>query len=617
MKNLRWYLLLLSTIFIAVAILFLQTQKTERQLSTNLQKIVTDHTYFLAENIQELLQKKLSSLENLPKKLKMHPSLRRDLNQALSLLSTPTFPYIYIVYKDHRGHYRYLLDGSKKDRGEFNQKIDVSPKWNDIFQTRKPLVISHNKLETLWITYLYPIIYKNKIEAILAIDFSSHFLKVLHNALKPLKYLSAFIFAIVSFLLIIVIFQVYIYLKTKKESLTDSLTGLYNRTFLRHFLENHNIDNYYVFMFDIDHFKSINDTYGHKVGDHVLQTIAHLLKQNLRGEDILIRYGGEEFLGFIKKSSPKNAVTIAERIRKAVENYKFNVNEHDFSTTLSIGINLYPERFKKTTNALKYADELLYIAKRSGRNKVVYQKEPSSIVQSLSATKIKELIEEGGIFCQFQPIVDIKTQKPIKYEALVRLKDKTNIYYPNQFLSNIHFTTLYTLLTQKVLEIVLDKIEKTGKHISINLSFSDITDNKLYHNLLTTLTLKKELASKLTIELLETEALEHKELIAKRLRELKNLGISVAVDDFGSGYSNFTIFQELPIDILKIDGMLIKNIAQDRISYSIVDAITQFADNIGIKTIAEFVENEQIIQILKDLGIRYGQGYYFSKPTDL
>ncbi len=618
MKNLRWYLLLLLAIFIGVAILFFQTPKTEQQLSSNLKKIVTDHTFFLAKNIEELLEQKLTTLKDLPHLLQSRPQLRQDLNQALSLLSTPTFPYVYLVYKDHKGHFRYLLDGSKEDRGDFNQKIDVLPRWNAIFQTKKPLVIEHHKLQTLWITYLYPILSHNKVQGIVAIDFSSHFFKVLYTALEPLKYLSTFIFAIVSFLLLVVIFQIFIYLKTKKESLTDSLTGLYNRTFLRHFLDDKNIEDYYVFMFDIDHFKSINDTYGHKVGDYVLQTVANLLKQNLRGDDIIVRYGGEEFLGFIKKSSPKNAIAIAERIRKAVENYRFKINDHEFTTTLSVGINLHPERFKKSSNALKYADELLYMAKRSGRNKVVYQKESATTsVQTLPTIKIKELIEDGGLFCQFQPIFDIQTQKIIKYEALVRLKDKTTIYYPNQFLPNIQFTTLYTLLTQNVLRIVLDKIKQTNKDISINLSFSDITDNKIYYNVLSTLTQQQELAPKLTIELLETEALDHKELITQRLHELKDLGVHVAIDDFGSGYSNFTIFQELPIDILKIDGNLIKNIPHDHMALSIASAIAQFANSIGVETIAEFVENEAILHTLKKIGIRYAQGFYLSKPTDL
>ncbi len=617
MRNLRWYLLLLAAIFIAVTILFLQTQKTEKQLSINLQKVLTDHTASLAKNVEELLRRKLSTLKNLPQKLKADPALRKELNQALSLLSTPAFPYIYIVYKDHKGHFRYLLDGSKEDRGEFNQKIDVSPRWNSVLSTKKPLVFSHHRLQTLWITYLYPLLYDNKVQAILAIDFSSHFLKILHTALQPLKYLSAFVFVIISVLLFIVGFQIYIYIKTKKESLTDSLTGLANRAYLRHFLETHNTDDYYIFMFDIDHFKKVNDTYGHKVGDLVLRTIAQLLKKILRSEDILIRYGGEEFLGFIKKSNPKNALAIAERIRQTIEKYRFSTDGHNFSVTLSMGVNLHPEHFKKTSDALKYADELLYIAKRSGRNKVIHQKESSNNNQSLPTTKIQALIDQGGLFCQFQPIVEIETKKIVKYEALVRLRDKDNIYYPNQFLPNIQFTTLYTLLTQKVLAIVLDKIKTTGNHISLNLSFSDIMDNKIYNNILETLSSHQQLAKKLTIELLETEALEQKELIAQRLHELKQLGVTIAIDDFGSGYSNFTIFQELPIDILKIDGILIKHIADDRISRSIVGAIAQFTQNIGIETIAEFVENEQIVQILKDLGIRYGQGYYFSKPTDL
>ena len=181
-------------------------------------------------------------------------------------------------------------------------------------------------------------------------------------------------------------------------------------------------------------------------------------------------------------------------------------------------------------------------------------------------------------------------------------------------MEQIAFTTVYTQLTKKVLEVVFEAIAKYRKSISVNLNFSDISDNVIYQNILETLQKNRELAHYLTIELLENEVIEDPEAMRERLERFKELGIAIAIDDFGSGYSNFEIFRHLPIDILKVDGSLIRELPESKISLSMTKAIMLFAKENGIITVAEFVENREIFEILRDLGFDYAQGFYLSRP---
>ncbi len=618
MKFVRLYLVLLLIISVLVGYLYFETKDLDTKLTQNIEVQTIKHISYIAKNIEALIKKKTLNAKDLYHLLKNNPYLRKDLEDYLSILVTPVYKYIYVVYKDSKGRFRYLLDGSKEDRGEFNQRIEVRPEWNKIFKTKKPLVIPHQNSDILWITYLYPYIVDNEVEAVIAIDFSTKFKSIIEEILKPLHLIILFIFSVISFLISIVIFQIFLYLKAKKEAQSDQLTGLYNRTFLREFLNTHSLQRYAIFMLDIDHFKQINDNYGHKAGDLVLKKIASILQNNLREKDLIIRYGGEEFLIFVHKEDLNSLLKLAERIRKVIESTPIDIDGHTLHITASIGINLHPDHFKEPSKAIRFADELLYEAKRTGRNKIVYEKKrQKGSSTTLPITLVQDAIEKGGLFCQFQPIVDIFTKETIKYEALVRLRYNDTIYYPNQFLDEIQFTTTYNLLTQHVLEIVFEKIKKTGNRFSVNLNLSDILDNKLFDMLLTTIEKNRNIARNLTLEILEYEGLSEISIINEKLEKLRSYKVQIAIDDFGSGYSNFTIFKELPIDTLKIDGSLIKSIEKDRVSRSIVKAIANFAHNIDIQVIAEFVENEHIVQILQKLGIRYAQGYYFSKPIDL
>ncbi len=231
---------------------------------------------------------------------------------------------------------------------------------------------------------------------------------------------------------------------------------------------------------------------------------------------------------------------------------------------------------------------------------------------------IKDAIDNNRVICHFQPIYNNKTKKVEKYESLVRIIDKNgNIIPPGTFLTIAKVSKYYKQITKAVAERTFRTIKTLNMEISLNLSEIDIEDKNTVEFILNALDKDKNMAKKLVIELLEDENIENQTKVKKFIKEIKSFGVKIAIDDFGSGYSNFSRLLEYEPDYLKIDASLIKNIAENKNSYNIVEIIKSFADKQGFKTIAEFVESKTILNIVTDIGIDYSQGYYIGKPAPL
>jgi len=612
------YAVILVSVFAVFAYMYFSVNSIKKELNENIDNLLIHIAKEFVENIDQKLKKSLkgrSALEVLHSDAK----LRSHIEQVLSTISTNSFRYVYILYRDKNSIYRYLVDGSHEDKGELDQPLDVNTnEWNRVYETKQDNIIYQYELETLWTTYLHPILHKNQVVAVLAVDFSFELPDMVKEMIKPLNRSFLFIFIAILVLILLFAMEIYFNYKMKIKSYTDSLTGVYNRHYLRVFLKSVNIDNYQVLMFDVDHFKKINDNYGHKAGDMVLHNLAKIVKKLIREEDLIFRYGGEEFLLFVKVNRDFNVgEQIAERIKEAVEQEKFLYEDQIIKTTISIGINKYPQRFKTIDQVIKYADEMLYLAKKDGRNCIRLEHANHKSMQKLTISEIKEALEQKRIICYYQPIFDSKTLTIVKYEALVRLikKDKT-VVGPYFFLEQIFSTTLYTELTNVVIENVFNKIEQMSVKISVNLNFSDILNSKIYDSVIKSIKKHKKYASLLTIELLEYEKLENIDIIKKRINEIRSYGVLIALDDFGSGYANYEIFKYIPIDIIKIDGSLIKDLPNSEISLKIVKSIILLAKELNIKMVAEFVHSKEVLEKTKFLGIEYLQGFYLSPPEE-
>jgi len=247
------------------------------------------------------------------------------------------------------------------------------------------------------------------------------------------------------------------------------------------------------------------------------------------------------------------------------------------------------------------------------------EKEEKSIQNNMDTLiMIQKALHQNKVISYFQPIVDNKTQQIIKYESLVRLvNQKGEVLSPHFFLDTAKKGRYYTHITKKVLENSFKALKVTDKDISINLSALDIENMEINSYLLEILEQNKEDAPRIVFELLEDESIKNVQTIISFIKKVKSYGVKIAIDDFGSGYSNFERLLEYQPDILKIDGSLIKNIQHDNYSLSIVKTIVTFAKEQNFQTIGEFVENKEIFEILYNLGIDQSQGYYFASPKPL
>jgi len=391
-------------------------------------------------------------------------------------------------------------------------------------------------------------------------------------------------------------------------------TGSFYRAFLTDHYEKINFSDYYIALADIDLFKRINDLYGQKNGDMVISAIMKRVTNVLNRDDIFVQYGGEEFLLLISKkdTSDRRFRERLEEIRVLIENLNFRIEESKVKLTISIGAFIESQNAKSLQDSIQKADTALYDAKHSGRNRVSYF--DVSKDKKLYREKLKEMIESDKLVCHYQPIMNLETNEVHHYEALLRIETDGKIIFPDKILPELEDSYFYSRISMRVIEFNIRKMRENPKlKVSINLSADDLLNDAI----LSLLFQNSDLSKRVLIEILENKSIDYEKVEAS-IQKLKILGYKICIDDFGAGFSNIDHLLNLPIDYLKLDGSMIKNIHNDKEAHSIIEAITFFCQTNGIEVIAEFVENEEIVEILKGFGIKYGQGYYFdrAKPHD-
>ena len=399
----------------------------------------------------------------------------------------------------------------------------------------------------------------------------------------------------------------------KNVSLFDNLTKLKNRTSLVQTIEESK--NISLVLVNIDTFSQINDFYGHDFGDAVLVEFANKLqKVCIEDEKIkLFRVSGDEFVILMLNMQSHNVVLKVQEISKTINSNKYEVDNEvvGLNTTISIS-------FEEKDKLLMTADMALKIARRESKNIIVYDNTMSLNKEyennMLWTKKIKQAIKEDKIVLYYQAIVDNKNQKVKKYESLIRLIDEEGkVISPYFFLDIAKKSKLYKKLTKIVIQKSFDMFRDSDAEFSVNLSIDDILDKEIYNYILKMLAIY-HVSDRVIFEIVESESIENFEEIQKFINSVKVLGCRIAIDDFGTGYSNFEYLMRLEPDFIKIDGSIVKEILTDKNSEIIISVIIDFAKKMDIKVIAEFVENEEVFNKIKELGIDYTQGYYFSKP---
>ena len=418
----------------------------------------------------------------------------------------------------------------------------------------------------------------------------------------------------------------------------DMLTGLHNRHEFERRLdlairEARNGEVHHVLCYmDLDQFKLVNDTYGHRAGDELLRQLAELFREAIREHDVLARLGGDEF-GILLRDCPLHeANAIAEKIRQLVREFRFTWQERTFDVGVSIGVVPITADSGSMVDVMSYADAACYVAKDAGRNRVhLYSSDDKAVARHHREMecihRIHDAFEENRFVLYFQPIAPLREELDDlpRGEVLMRILDENNQpISPMQFVPAAERYNLMPIIDRWVVRTTLGMMrEAQGPtdfppfRCSINLSGQSLNDEHFLEFVLSNIHESDVAGEYLCFEITETAAITNLARARHIINTLKQMGCYFSLDDFGSGLSSFGYLKGLDVDYLKIDGAFIKDIVDDEVDRAMVQAINEIGKVMGLKTIAEFVENEEIIQVLKTLGIDYAQGYGISRPYPL
>ena len=368
----------------------------------------------------------------------------------------------------------------------------------------------------------------------------------------------------------------------------------------------------FLALLNINQFGEINDLYGHKFGDEILKVLTKIIKMFLKEDYFIYRLYSDEFAILANNKSKNEFIKEIKFICDEISSYPIKIRNKEIYIQLSQGIS-----FEKKEDLINTADMIKRYAKKN-KNIYIYDKnfEIEKIYEKniLWTSKVKKALENDRIVPYYQAIYNVKTNKIEKYEALVRLIDDDGIAVsPYYFLDIAKKSKQYLKLTKVVVKKSFDYFKDKDFEFSINLTIEDIKNENISSYILDMLK-EYNIASKVVFEIVESEGIDDFTQVNNFIDDVRKLGCKIAIDDFGSGYSNFEYLIKLNADYIKIDGSLIKDILINKSSQEIVVTIIDFAKRQGFKTIAEFVSDEEIFKKVKDLGIDYVQGYYIDEP---
>jgi diguanylate cyclase (GGDEF)-like protein/PAS domain S-box-containing protein len=419
----------------------------------------------------------------------------------------------------------------------------------------------------------------------------------------------------------------------------DALTGLVNRReFERRLNElidtarGQGRDHALLFM-DLDNFKAVNDTCGHTAGDELLRQLTSLMLSRMRGSDTLARLGGDEFGALLESCPFDQALRIANAMRETVREFRFVYEGKTFNVGVSIGLVPINAESGNLNRVLSLADACCYEAKNKGRDRVqVYRSDAADAGSKENdlqvVSQISQAFELGRFRLYRQPIVPLADPgKPANYEVLARMVDKNgNVVPPSGFLLAAERYNLLTSIERWVISssieylhaqwssgAIADDPSKRGYH-AVNLSGASINDKSVPEFLRNLLRRYPLPAGLLCFEITETTAISNLGAAAELVREFKAMGCRFALDDFGTGMSSFAYLKHLPVDVLKIAGVFIRDMVSDPIDYEIVDAINRIGHILGMQTVAEEVDNAETLAKVKAIKIDFAQGYFIAEP---
>lgn len=413
----------------------------------------------------------------------------------------------------------------------------------------------------------------------------------------------------------------------------DDLTGLANRRRLEQMLEHtiaairrKGIPGALLYI-DLDQFKIINDLEGHGAGDRLLMSVANILRTQLRKSHILARISSDEYAVLIDEGGEEDVMSIAERIRREIDAYRFRASDREYQISASIGVLLIaPDDDVSASEALARSAQACFEAKHHGRNLVHLFNEDDLATNILRdavdwVPRIREALAQDGFVMLFQPVIDLGSNRIVGYEALIRMTaDDGTLITPDRFIPVAERMGLIHDIDLWVVGHAMEALHALGPdhpHVSlnINLSIFAFQDRALLALVRDKLATTGLAADRITFEITETAAVANYDQTRDMVNQLRAMGCRFALDDFGTGFSSFNYLKQFPVDYLKIDGSFISNLLNDPIDQQLVKSMIEVGRALGKKIVAEYVENAETLALLRQFGVDRAQGHHIGRPV--
>ncbi|GGX98332.1 hypothetical protein GCM10007160_27330 [Litchfieldella qijiaojingensis] len=408
----------------------------------------------------------------------------------------------------------------------------------------------------------------------------------------------------------------------------DPLTNLYNRRFFEDSVRaSLNANGHGAILFlDLDQFRDVNELSGHHMGDQLLRLVGDALHSAFQDQSIVTRLGGDEFALLLEGSSEAQAIEVADRIESLLKGITLSVGNRRHRAIASIGIAMYPQHGETPAKVMASADFAMYQAKSKNSQRWHLLSITASRKEELKqrvywVERLRDALDNDGFVLMAQSIMCLADNSVSHYEVLVRLRDEDGqLVTPGHFIPVAERSGQIVALDRWVLKnslMALKQLQERGIHLAVNLSGPSLHDENLKGFLEQELATSGARADHLILEVTETAAVTDFAIAQRILETLRGLGCQVALDDFGAGFSSFHYLAQLPADFIKIDGSFIRKLLDSPEDQMIVKAIAEIATGFGKKSIAEFVEQEEILAMLHQFGIAYAQGYHLGPPIPI
>lgn len=411
----------------------------------------------------------------------------------------------------------------------------------------------------------------------------------------------------------------------------DMLTGLPNRLLFNDRLHQAAVDArrrsrfVALILLDIDRFKVVNDTMGHVAGDLLLREMAERLKHSVREGDTIARLGGDEFaLIFADIAEVRDVAQLAQNLLSQLS-VPMEIDGREVFSSASIGITLYPTDTEDVETMVKFADSAMYHAKEQGRNNYQFYSQEMTVTAQerlRMESSLQRALERDELFLHYQPQLDISNGRILGVEALLRWRDNNGDFIsPAQFIPLAEETGLIVPIGEWVLKHACTQLKAwhaagfTNLTMAVNVASRQFKDIHFGHTVRQTIEKLSIPAHTLELEITESVLMENSEMIMRMLNDLKESGVNLAIDDFGTGYSSLSYLKRFPIDRVKIDQSFVRDLSIDNDDVAIVKAIIAMANNLRLRVIAEGVETEQQLELLRSEGCHEYQGYLFARPV--